>query len=190
MKVIGIVGSPRKNGNTELLTAHTLKAIAEEGLDTELISLSGLDIRGCTACMACSKEELCSIDDDLFPIYLKMKEADGIILASPVYYGSATALIKGLIERTGYISRYNGEPFKGKVGGPLVVARRAGHNFTIAQLTFWFQILGLVVPGSTYWNVAFGREKGEVSNDEEGMKTAWTFGKNMAFVVKKLGGAA
>jgi multimeric flavodoxin WrbA len=186
MKVIGIVGSPRKNGNTELLTTHTLKAIAEEGLDTELISLSGLDLKGCTACMACSKEELCSIDDDLFPIYLKMKEADGIILASPVYYGSATALIKALIERAGYISRYNGEPFKGKVGGPLVVARRAGHNFTIAQLTFWFQILGLVVPGSTYWNVAFGREKGEVSNDEEGMKTAWTFGKNMAFVVKKL----
>jgi multimeric flavodoxin WrbA len=186
MKIIGIVGSPRKNGNAELLTVHTLKAIAEEGLDTELIPLSGLDIRGCTACMACEKNELCSIEDDLFPIYLKMKEADGIILASPVYYGSATAIIKALIERAGYISRHNGEPFKGKVGGPLVVARRAGHNFTIAQLTFWFQILGLVVPGSTYWNVAFGREKGEVLRDEEGMKTAWTFGKNMAFVVKKL----
>ena len=186
MKVIGIVGSPRKNGNTELLTRHTLKAIAEEGLDTELVRLAGLDIRPCTACMACKKEEVCSIEDDLFPIYLKMKEADGIILASPVYYGSATALIKALMERVGYIARLNGEPFRGKVGGPLVVARRAGQNFTIAQLTLWFQILGFFVPGSTYWNVAIGREKGEVEQDKEGLETAWNFGKNMAFLIKKL----
>ena len=188
MKVVGIVGSPRKNGNTEMLTAHTLKAIAEEGLDTELVPLAGLDIRPCNACMVCLKEERCPIEDDLFPIYLKMKEADGIILASPVYFGSATALIKALIERTGYISRNNGEPFSRKVGDPLVVARRAGHNFALAQLTFWFQILGLVVPGSTYWNIAFGREKGEVLNDEEGMKTAWNFGKNVAWAVKGLKG--
>lgn len=188
MKIIGVVGSPRKNGNTEMLTAHTLKAIAEEGLDTELIPLAGRDIRPCNACMVCTKEERCPIEDDLFPIYLKMKEADGIILASPVYYGSATALIKGLMERTGYIARQNGDLFSGKVGGPLVVARRAGRNFTLAQLTFWFQILGMVVPGSTYWNVAIGREKGEVSGDEEGMKTAWNFGKNVAWVVKKLKG--
>ena len=113
-----------------------------------------------------------------------MKAADGIILASPVYYGSATALIKGVIERAGHMSHR--EVFKGKVGGPLVVARRAGQNFTVAQLTFWFQILGMVVPGSTYWNMAFGREKGEVSKDEEGMRTAWNFGKNVAFVVRKL----
>ena len=188
MKVIGIVGSPRINGNTEIFTAHTLKAIAEEGIGTELIRLAGLDIKTCTACGVCLKEERCSIVDDMFPIYLKMKEADGIILASPVYYGSATALIKAFIERAGYVSRHNGEPFTGKVGGPLVIARRAGHNFTMAQLTMWFQILGLVVPGSTYWNVAFGREKGEVINDEEGMRTAWNFGKNVAHVVKKLKG--
>lgn len=186
MKAIGIVGSPRKNGNTELLTAHALKAIAEEGLDTELIRLANLRIRPCNACMLCQKEERCPIKDDLFPIYLKMKEADSIILASPVYFGSATALIKALMERTGYISRWNGDPFRGKVGGALVVARRAGKNFTLAQLTFWFQILGFFIPGSTYGNVAIGREKGEVANDEEGLKTAWDFGKNIAFLVKKL----
>ena len=186
MKVIAIVGSPRKNGNTELLAAHALKAIAEEGLDTELVRLAGLDIRPCNACMICTKEEKCSIKDDLFPIYLKMKEADGIILASPVYYGSATALIKGLMERTGYISRWNGEAFSGKVGGPLAVARRAGVNFTMSQLTLWYQILNMTVPGSTYWNVAYGREKGEVTKDEEGLNTAWTFGKNLARVIKKL----
>jgi multimeric flavodoxin WrbA len=188
MKVIGIVGSPRKGGNTETLTAHTLKAIAEEGLETELISLSGLDIKPCNACRACAKEERCPIEDDLFPIYLKMREADGIILASPVYYGSATALIKALMERAGHISQSGRETFKGKVGGPLVVARRAGQNFTVAQLTFWFEILGMVVPGSTYWNIAFGREIGDVSKDEEGMRTAWNFGKNVALVMKKLRG--
>jgi len=186
MKVIGIVGSPRKNGNTELLTRHTLEAISEEGFDTELIRLAGLKIGPCTACMACKKEETCSIKDDLFPIYLKMKETDGIILASPVYFGSATALIKGLMERVGYIARWNGEPFQRKVGGPLVVARRSGKTFTFAQLTLWFQILGFFIPGSTYWNVAVGRGKGEVEQDEEGLETVWNFGKNVAFLIKKL----
>ncbi len=188
MKVVGIVGSPRKKGNTEMLTEHTLKAIAEEGLDTELIPLAGLDIRPCNACMVCLKEERCPIKDDLFPIYLKMKEADGIILASPVYYGSATALIKSLMERAGYIASHNGRLFSGKVGGPLVVARRAGHNFTVAELNFWFLITGMVVPGSTYWNVAIGREKGEILGDEEGLRTTRNFGKNVAHVLKKLSG--
>lgn len=186
MKVLGIVGSPRKNGNTEILTAHVLKSISEEGVDTELFSLAGMDIKPCNGCYACNKEERCSIEDDFFPIYLKMKEADGIILASPVYYGSATALIKALMERSGFVSRYNGGQFRGKVGGPLVVARRAGQNFTVAQLTLWFQILGMVVPGSSYWNIAFGRDKSEVTKDEEGMKTAWNFGKNVAWVLKSL----
>jgi multimeric flavodoxin WrbA len=186
MKVLGIVGSPRKNGNTEILMTHALNAVMESGLDTELISLAEKNIRGCNACMACSKKEECSIDDDLFSIYLKMKEVDGIILGSPVYFGSATAVMKALMERTGYISRHNGEPFKGKVGGPLVVARRAGHNFTLSQITLWYQILGLVIPGSTYWNIAFGRNPGEVNSDEEGMKTAYNFGKNVAWIVKSL----
>lgn len=188
MNVVAIVGSPRKNGNTEMLAAHSLKAVAEEGLDTELISLAGLDIRPCNGCMVCREEERCPIEDDLFPIYLRMKEADGIILAAPVYFGSANALTKAFMERAGYICRGSGGTLSGKVGGGLVVARRAGHNFTLAELTFWFQILGMVVPGSTYWNIAFGREKGQVSADEEGMQTAWNFGKNVAGVVQKLRG--
>ncbi len=186
MKAIGIVGSPRKNGNTELLTAHTLRAIAEEGLDTELIRLAGLEIKPCNACDVCLKGERCPIEDDLLPIYLKMKEADGIILATPVYFGSATGLIKCLMERTGRISRFQGDTLKHKVGGPLVVARRAGKAFTFAQLTLWFQILEFFIPGSTYWNVAIGRAKAEVERDEEGLKTAWEFGKNVAFLIKKL----
>jgi multimeric flavodoxin WrbA len=186
MKAVGIVGSPRKNGNTEILTAHTLKAIAEEGLETELIRLAELDIKPCNACMACAKGEQCSIEDDLFPIYEKMKAAEAIILASPVYFGSATALIKGLMERTGFISGFNGGVFKGKVGGALVVARRAGQNFTLAQLNYWFQITNCFTAGSTYWNIAFGLDRGDVEKDQEGLDTAWRFGKNVALLVKKL----
>ena len=186
MKAIGIVGSPRKDGNTEILTKHTLKAIEEEGLDTELIRLAGLDIRPCNACMACRNNGgQCPIDDDLLPIYKKMKAADAIILASPVYFGSVTAQMKALMDRAGYIA-LRGRVFAGKVGGPLVVARRAGQNFTFAQIMYWFHILGFFMPGSTYWNIAFGREKGEVSEDEEGLRTAWNFGKNIALLVKKL----
>jgi multimeric flavodoxin WrbA len=186
MKVIGIIGSQRKNGNTEILTGHTLKAVSEEGIDTEIITLCGLNIQPCTGCQACYTGE-CPIDDDVFKIiYPKMVEADGIILSTPVYFGSATALIKALMERTGFYSRRHGEPFKKKIGGPLVVARRGGHLFTASQMTNWFQILGFVIPGATYWNIAFGRDAGEVTKDEEGMRTAWEFGKNIAWAAKKL----
>jgi len=187
MKAIGVVGSPREGGNTEILTRHTLDAIEEEGLATELITLAGLDIRPCNVCMVCREEEQCPIDDDLFPLYLKVKEADAIILASPVHFGSATALLKAFMDRVGYISGPR-KVFAGKVGGPLVVARRAGQNFTFAQLMYWFHIQGFYMPGSTYWNIAFGHERGGVSQDEEGLRTAWNFGKNAAFLVKKLKG--
>ena len=115
-----------------------------------------------------------------------MKESHAIVLSSPVYSGSATALLKAFMERTGYISTGSGKVFSGKVGGPLVVARRAGQNFTFAQILYWFHVQGFFMPGSTYWNIAFGREKGEVEQDSEGLKTAWNFGKNIAFLIKKL----
>ncbi len=185
MKVIGVVGSPREDGNTEILTRHTLEAIEEEGLTTEIIRLAGLDIRPCNACRVCDDEEWCPIEDDLFPLYTKLKEAEAIILASPVYFGSATALLKAFMERTGSIA-YPVKAFAGKVGGPLVVARRAGHHFTFAELMCWFHILGFFMPGSTYWNIALGKEKGAVKEDEEGLTTARNFGKNIALLVKKL----
>jgi len=185
VKAVGIVGSPRQGGNTEILTAHCLKAIAEEGFDIELVRLAGLDIKGCNACNYCFEHDGCSIEDDLQPIFEKMLVADAIIVASPVYFGSATALVKGLLERTGFMSRRR---FAGKVGGPIAVARRAGQNFTFAELLFWFHINQIINPGSIYWNVAFGREKGEVEKDEEGMRIVWEFGKNVARVAKKMGG--
>ncbi len=187
MKALGIVGSPRKGGNTEILTAHCLKAIAEEGFETELVSLAGLDIKGCNHCDYCRDHEGCSIEDDMQSVYEKMIACDALIVASPVYFSSATALVKGLLERAGYMS-FRGNPFAGKVGGPLVVARRGGQDFTFAELLYWFHIKQIINPGSTYWNMAFGHGKGEVTSDEEGMRTAWNFGKNVARVAKKLRG--
>ncbi len=187
MKVIAIVGSPRVNGNTERFAQQALDAIAAEGIDTELIRLAGLDIAPCDACMACRGNPECSIEDDFQQVYPKMAEASGIILASPVYFGSATANIKALMDRAGYVGRNNGDLFARKVGGPMVVARRAGHNFTYAQLMYWFMICGFIVPGSTYWNIAFGRQPGDVVNDTEGMQTATNFGKNIAWLLKSLG---
>jgi multimeric flavodoxin WrbA len=187
LKAVGIVGSPRKGGNTEILVAHCLKAISEEGLDTEMVRLAGLDIRGCNACGYCFEKPGCSIKDDFQPVFDKMVVADAIVVGAPVYFGSAASIVKGLLERAGYTARRE-RGFAGKVGGPLVVARRAGQNFTFAELLFWFHIMQIVNPGSIYWNVAVGLEKGEVEKDEEGMRIAWHFGKNVARVAQKLRG--
>lgn len=184
--VIGIVGSPRIGGNTEILVAEALRTIAEENIKTELIRLADKEIKPCDACLSCRKTGECRIKDDFQEIFDKMMKADGIILASPVYFGSATPQIMALINRAGYISGVKGRVFENKVGGPIVVARRAGQNFTLAQLLFFFLQQGMIVPGSTYWNIAFGREKGDVLNDEEGLRTIRSFARKMVWLIKRL----
>jgi multimeric flavodoxin WrbA len=183
MKVVGIVGSPRRGGNTEMLTRIALEEISKQGLETELISLAGKRVAPCDACGTCYKTGKCHIKDDFDSIFLKMKKAEGVILASPVYFSAATPQIAS------FISRFYGtrrKPFKNKVGGPIVVARRAGQNFALAQLLFFFMIAEMIVPGSTYWNVAFGRAKGDVLKDEEGINTIKNFGRRMAWLIKKI----
>ncbi|MEM2226746.1 MAG: flavodoxin family protein [Candidatus Bathyarchaeia archaeon] len=188
VKVIGISGSPRAGGNTELLLSEALKAVEDEGGKAELISLAGREIKPCDACLSCTRTKACRIEDDLRIIFEKMRSCDGIILASPVYFGSATPQIKALIDRAGYLSNALGRVFENKVGGALVVGRRAGHNFALAQLLFFFLHQGMIVPGSSYWNVAFGREKGEVLKDSEGIKTARNFGRKLYWLCKALEG--
>ena len=186
MKIVGIVGSPRSGGNTETLTRIALEEIRKEGLETELISLAEKKIAPCDGCGICRTNGKCHVKDDFELIYEKMREADGIILATPVYFGAATPQMTSLISRC-YAYRGGGKhPFENKVGGPIVVARRAGHNFTVAQLMFFFMIHGMIVPGSTYWNVAFGREKGAVVKDEEGVATIKHFGRKLAWLAKKI----
>lgn len=183
MKVVGVVGSPRRGGNTETLTRIALDEIEKEGLKTELVTLAGKKITPCDSCRSCSKTGKCKFEDDFEPIYAKIKKADGLILASPVYYSAATPQMTSFISRF-YSMRKN--PLKRKVGGPIVVARRAGKNFTFAQLMFFFMIHEMIVPGSTYWNVAFGRNKGEVEKDKEGVETIKNFARNVAWLIKKL----
>jgi len=189
IRILGIVGSPRVGGNTERLVAEALKAAEEDGAETELLRLADKEVKACDGCLSCRKTGECHVKDDFKPIFDKMVEADGIILATPVYFGSATPQIKALIDRAGYLSGAEGRVFENKVGGALVVARRAGQNFTFAQLLFFFLHQGMIVPGSTYWNVAFGREKGEVTKDEEGLRTARNFVKKMVWLLGRIKGS-
>jgi len=183
MKVVGIVGSGNRGGNTEIITRIALEEVEKEGLETELISLAGKKIQPCDGCRSCVKTGKCHFKDDFEAIFLKMKKADGIILSTPVYYGAAAPQLVSFLSR--FYSKKN-KPLRNKVGGPIVVARRAGQNFTFAQIMFFFMIQEMIVPGSTYWNVAFGRLKGDVLKDDEGIQTIRHFGKKLAWLAKKI----
>lgn len=188
MKVLAISGSPRPQGNTWTLLQEALKVLQQQGLDTEFISLHDKHILPCQACLTCATEKnRCVQEDDFMPIYTAMAQADGLLVGSPVYFGSATPNLMALLDRAGYVARQGDNPFYRKVGSPVVVARRAGVNFTYAQLLFFFIIMGMFVPGSTYWPIAYGLKPGEVSQDTEGLKTITTLAENMAWLLKKLG---
>jgi multimeric flavodoxin WrbA len=183
-KVTAFIGSPRKGGNSELLTKELLKAAEQEGAETEAIRLAEYDLKPCDACLACRKTKKCKIDDDGEKLFKKVVEADGIVLATPVYFGSCSPQTKIFIDRMGYLAKALGQPLNNKVGSALVVARRAGTNFTYAQLLFFFLLSGMIVPGVSYWTIAYGREKGEVLNDKEGVDTAHEMGKKITWLTK------
>ena len=189
MKVIAFNGSARKDGNTAILLKRVLQVLEKEGIETELIQLAGKPIRGCNACRTCytTKNKRCAIEDDNVNAYIqKMLEADGIILGSPVYFSMMTPELKALIDRTGYVARANSDMFKRKVGAAVVAVRRAGALPTFDAVNHFFLISQMIVPGSSYWNIGVGRKKGDVANDEEGMETMETLGRNMAWLIKKL----
>jgi multimeric flavodoxin WrbA len=188
MKVIGISGSPRKKGNTEFLIQLALDEMKKEGIDTELIPLTGKTINPCNACMVCEKHKnRCAIEDDFEPIFQKIREAGGLILGTPVYFGSATPNVKSFIDRAGFVCRRGENFLYRKVGAPIVAARRAGQTFTLAQLTFFFLAMGMiVVPGYPYWTFAIGRDIGDVENDSEGIESISNLGRNMAWLLRKV----
>jgi multimeric flavodoxin WrbA len=189
MKVIAFNGSPRKDGNTALLIDQVLAPLKAEGIQTEVFQLGGTNIHGCRACYRCfeSKTGRCAFDDDVVnECIAKMRHADGIILASPTYVSDVTPEIKCLIDRACLVSKANGDMFRRKVGAAVVAVRRGGEIHAFDSLNHFFLIAQMVVPGSCYWNMAFGREKGEVARDEEGMRTMQVLGENMAWTMKKL----
>ena len=189
MKVVAFNGSPRKEGNTNLLLCHVLKVLEGEGIETELIKLGGEKIHGCNSCRTCysTKNRRCIIEDDKVNLYIqKMIEANGIILGSPVYFSMMTPEMKAFLDRAFYVARANGDLFKRKVGAAVVAVRRAGGIPTFDAINHFFLISQMIVPGSSYWNVGFGRKEGEVENDEEAMKTMEALGTNISWLVKKL----
>lgn len=190
MKVVAINGSARKDGNTAILVKHVFRELEANDIETELVQLAGKSIRGCTACRRCfeNRDARCVIDDYANACIEKMQAADGIILASPVYFTDVTAEMKALIDRAGYVSRANGEMFRRKVGAAVVAVRRAGSLHTYDTLNHFFGISQMVVPGSSYWNLGIGRDVGDVESDLEGLATMRTLGENMAWVLERLAG--
>jgi len=190
MKVVAFNGSARRDGNTALLIRRVLKVLGEEGIETELVQLAGKNLRGCRACGGCieRKDRRCVYSRDRLNEYIgKMLEADGIILGSPVYFSMMTSEMKALIDRSGSVARANSDMFRRKVGVAVVAVRRAGAVPTFGALNHFFLISQMVVPGSSYWNLGIGHRKGEVENDAEGMRTMEDLGRNMAWLLKKLG---
>ena len=191
MKVLGISGSPRSGGNTDILINIALERMAAAGFETDFLPLAGRQIRPCEACGGCAENDKveCVLGDPGFEgIVERFMAADAVVVGSPVYFGSATPQTMALLDRVGCISKSNGNFLRRKVGAAVAVARRAGKNFTFAQLNYFFLISEMIVPGSTYWNVATGGDKGDVLNDAEGIETIKTLASNMAWVMKKLAG--
>jgi len=185
-KVLLICASPRKNGNTSQVIEECANVIEENGLETETISLRGKVIESCRACIKCAEIGRCSIDDGLNEIIEKIRESEGFIVGSPVYFGTARGDLMSALQRIGMVSRANDQFLSWKVGGPIAVARRGGHTATIQEMLMFYFINEMIVPGSTYWNMVFGWQPGEVWDDDEGMDTIRRFAANVAKLIKKL----
>lgn len=181
MRICGIVCSPRINGNTEILVQEVLSSAQKQGAEIELIRVAGRKISPCDACYACLKSSKCHIEDDMQEIYSAMLNADGIVIGTPVYYWSVSAQAKIIIDRTfAFLSK---RPLKNKVAGLVVAARRSGASNAFTTLSGFANIHEMVLAGGV---IAFGRDKGEVSNDAEGIKKAVSLGKEMQSILTKL----
>jgi multimeric flavodoxin WrbA len=191
IKVVAFNGSARKGGNTAILLRCVLKELENEGIETELIELSGAKIHGCLACRKCSinKDRRCAQKGDIGnELIEKMAAADGILLGSPTYVADISPEIKALMDRACLVSGANGGLFRRKVGAAVVAVRRAGAIHAFDALNHFFLISEMIIPGSSYWNIGIGREIGDVERDEEGMRTMKTLGQNMAWLLKKIKG--
>jgi multimeric flavodoxin WrbA len=189
MKVVGITGSLRAKSNTLQYVIAALKVLDQNGFETELISLRGKEIKPCNGCYDCVKKGYCTIKgDDFDEILARMLTAEGLILASPVYLSSVVPQMMALLARATFVAYWNDKFFSGKVGGPITVARRAGHNLAFSQLLLWFFINGITVPGSSYWNVGMAGAGGarDADQDEEGLATVINFANNMAGLMRKV----
>lgn len=189
MKVLAINGSPNKDGNTNELIQKVIKVLETEGIQTEIIQLRDKNVKGCIACFGCKKnqDKTCTVkNDDFNEILEKMIDADGLILGSPTYFTDVSAELKAVIDRSGFVAKANGGLFRHKVGAAVIAVRRGGGVHAFDTINHLFQMSQMFIVGSTYWNLGFGLQKGEVKNDSEGMANMEDLGKSMAFLLKKI----
>jgi multimeric flavodoxin WrbA len=189
MKVIGINGSPRKTGNTSLLMDTVFQELEAQGIETETIHIGREPVRGCIGCFRCmmNKDGVCAVGNDPLNEWLgRMREADGILLGSPVYTADVAGTMKCFMDRASMVSSVSDDLLKHKVGAGVVALRRAGSLHALNSFNNFFTILQMVVVGSSYWNMGYGLEEGGVRRDEEGLNTMKNLGRNMAWVIKSL----
>ena len=183
MKVLLINGSPRVGGNTSIALGEMEKIFQQEGIQVETVQVGNKAIRGCVACLSCMEKGKCVFDDLVNETAPKFAEADGLVIASPVYYASANGTLISFIDRLFYSTPFDKTM---KVGAALAVARRGGVSATYDELNKYFAISGMPIATGQYWNAVYGREKGEAAQDEEGMQTMRTLARNMVFLMKSI----
>ena len=184
MKVVLFNGSPRPNGNTMLALQEIEKVLRDKNIETEILQIGNKPVRDCIACNGCVKTKKCVFDDDVANLWLdKVRHADGFIFGTPVYFAHASGRIQSIMDRMFYADK---NAFCHKVGAVVSVARRAGTSFSQDNLNKYLLLSNVIIPGSSYWNVAFGREAGEVVRDEEGLQIMRNLARNMTYILKCL----
>lgn len=187
MKVIGINGSSRKDGNTAIIIGKVFDELNKEGIETELIQLADYDIQPCRGCFACKGHGNCVFAKDGFAeIFSRMVETDGIILGSPVYSADVSAKMKAFLERAGVVVATNPGLLRHKVGASVAAVRRGGGMTTVDTMNHFMLNKEMIVVGSTYWNMVYGKNIGDVLSDDEGMANMRNLGENMAWLMKRL----
>ena len=189
MRAVAINGSPRRNGNTHQLLEAVLAPLSGAGWETELVQAGGKQLHGCRACRRCfeNQDRRCSYDDDDFNgIYEKLLAADASVIGSPTYFADISSETKALIDRAGYVALANGGLLAGKIGAGVIAVRRAGAVHALDSINHMFLICRMIIPGSTYWNIGFGREPGEVANDAEGLANMDHLGRAIAWLGKAI----
>ncbi|MFO7896232.1 MAG: flavodoxin family protein [Candidatus Cloacimonadales bacterium] len=189
MKVLAINGSPKNKGNTAYAIQLVLDELEKTGIETEIITIGNKTIKGCTGCGLCfrNKDEKCVIKgDELNEWIQKMKEADGLIFGSPVYYAALNGTMKAFMDRAFYVAGANKNLFRHKAAAAVVAVRRSGGLPTFNQLNNFINYSEMVVPTANYWNIIHGTMPGDAAKDEEGKQIMRTLGKNMAWVLQMI----
>ena len=189
MFALAINGSPRKGGNTETLLNTVLEPLSAAGWETEIYQIGGKAIQGCQACYSCfnNHDNSCTLKHDCFnEVFEKVARADALIVGSPTYFSDITSETKAFLDRTGFISRANGNVLRGKIGAAVIAVRRGGGIHAYDSINHMFLISQMIIPGSLYWNLGYGRNKGEVNQDEEGLRNMKNLGKSIDVIGKAI----